>query len=393
MAPDDETPRYTSYRGGARGASDPIDARARARARGDDLNDPTLRDDVVVLPGDRDAPPTPRRAPGPPRAPQVPRRRRRGRAVVVALSALALAFALWVGYGYLRFSTSIDEANRRVDSATRTQLSSGGSILSSATTILLLGADKRPKESAGGRSDSIMLVRSDPGRNRIVLLSIPRDLRVPVPGHSDDRINSAYAIGGPALALQTVHELTQLPINHVMVVDFAGFRSLIDTLGGITVNNPEKIVSNSFDGVQWRFSKGRIQLDGRHALAYSRVRENTLNSADTDVTRGGRQQAVLAGLKARLASPSTLFDLPTVGTALGRPLTTDLSGFDLLSLGWRAARGSTLRCHFGGTITSIGGASELLSDSAGNRQVLSTFIGRSAPQRAAAGSPLAPGCG
>src|SRR5262249_33127789 len=155
-------------------------------------------------------------------------------------------------------------------------------------------------------------------------LSIPRDLRVEIPGYGTDKINAAYAAGGPPLTIRTVRQLLgpNVPINHVMVVGFAGFRDLIDSLGGVTIDNPTKIVSNSFDGHPWRFARGTLHLDGRHALAYARVRENTLDGSDSDVTRGLRQQRVLSALTSRLASVSTLFHLPSVGKAIGNPLST-----------------------------------------------------------------------
>ena len=85
-------------------------------------------------------------------------------------------------------------------------------------------------------------------------------------------------------------------MNHVVLVNFQGFEKLIDALGGVTIVNPTKIISNEFDGYRWRFGKGTLHLDGRHALAYSRVRENTLDPADNDLTRGQRQQRVLTAL-------------------------------------------------------------------------------------------------
>src|SRR5207248_6897360 len=115
-------------------------------------------------------------------------------------------------------------------------------------------------------SDSIMLLRTDPGKHRLAYLSIPRDLRVPVPGYGDEKINAATQIGGPALAIRTIRRFTGLPVNHVMIIDFHDFRKLIDSIGGIDVNVPERILSNRFDCPYdaqrcqtwkgWRFAKG-----------------------------------------------------------------------------------------------------------------------------------------
>ena len=92
-----------------------------------------------------------------------------------------------------------------------------------------------------------MLVRTDPARHRLAYLSIPRDLRVDIPGHGPNKINAAFQLGGPALAIKTVRALTGLHVNHVVIVDFADFKDLIDALGGIDVDVPKPILSNRFD--------------------------------------------------------------------------------------------------------------------------------------------------
>ena len=115
----------------------------------------------------------------------------------------------------------------------------------------------------------MMLLRTDPGRHRLIYLSIPRDLRASIPGYGDQKINAAMQIGGPKLAIRTVDQLfgSALQVNHVVVVDFGAFQKLIDAVGGIDVNVPEKILSNKFDcpfpaskcgsWQGWRFRQGR----------------------------------------------------------------------------------------------------------------------------------------
>jgi cell envelope-related function transcriptional attenuator common domain len=117
-------------------------------------------------------------------------------------------------------------------------------ILSTPTNILLLGTDHANQPGhEGQRSDSIMLIRTDPSRHRVAYLSIPRDLRVPIEGVGDTKINAAMQSGGAPLAIKTIRAYTGLPINHVITVDFSQFRDVIDALGGITVDVPERIVS------------------------------------------------------------------------------------------------------------------------------------------------------
>src|SRR5215212_7778806 len=92
-----------------------------------------------------------------------------------------------------------------------------------------------------------MLLRADPKAHRIVYLSLPRDLRAAIPGYGEAKINAAMQIGGPKLAIKTVNAFTGLTVNHVVLVDFGSFVSLIDAVGGIDVNVPRPILSNRFD--------------------------------------------------------------------------------------------------------------------------------------------------
>jgi LCP family protein required for cell wall assembly len=249
-----------------------------------------------------------------------------------------------------------------------------------------------------------MLVRTDPSKHRIAYLSIPRDLRVEIPGYGSSKINAANQYGGPALMLETVRALTGLDIDHVVVVDFDDFRELIDALGGIEVDVPAPILSKPFDCPYskercrdwegWRFGKGKQHMDGRRALAYSRIRVNLLDPSETDVQRTERQQAVADAIGTKLASPSTFLRLPFVGGSLAAPLTTDLSAWELGQLGWvrfRAGSGKSLRCRLGGDPATIGGESVILG-SEDNASVVAMFLGQSAPLPPPEGAPYAPGC-
>src|SRR5947209_13417163 len=89
-------------------------------------------------------------------------------------------------------------------------------------------------------SDSIMLLRTDPGKGRLNYLSLPRDLRVDIPGYGFSRINTAFQVGGAALAIRTVRNFTGLDVNHVVVVDFDSFKEVIDSVGGVTIDVPER---------------------------------------------------------------------------------------------------------------------------------------------------------
>jgi LCP family protein required for cell wall assembly len=236
-------------------------------------------------------------------------------------------------------------------------------------------------------------------------LSIPRDLRVDIPGHGPNKINAAFQLGGPALAMKTVRALTGLQPNHVVIVDFDDFRAVIDALGGVEIDVPKPILSNRFDCPYataarcqewqgWRFAKGKQTMDGRRALIYSRIRENRLDPAENDLTRGDRQQAVVEAMTDDLVGLGTFVRLPFIGGDLVKPLTTDLSAGQLLQLGWvrfRSNSGRALHCRLGGEPQSIGGESVLVATEE-NTAALSMFSGLSAPQPPPPGTTFGAGC-
>ena len=336
------------------------------------------------------------------------RRPRWGRRIGLAVLLLVVLSIVWVVASYLAFRTGVAEANDRLPQDVEAGLAAqDGLVLTDPTLLVLLGTDGDRSEARADarRSDSILLVRTDPARHRIAYLSIPRDLRVEIPGYGSNKINAAFQLGGPALALRTIRSLTGLQANHVALVDFDDFRSVIDALGGITVDVPEPILSNRFDCPYstdarcqqwpgWRFEAGEHELDGRRALIYSRIRENQLDPAQNDLSRGGRQQEVVEAMADEIVSARTFLRLPFIGDELVRPLTTDLSAGELLQLGWvkfRANASRALHCRLGGDLATDGGASVILGGEE-NFATIRMFQGLSAPQPPPPGQPLAAGC-
>jgi LCP family protein required for cell wall assembly len=346
-------------------------------------------------------------APSPPG--QEPRVRKRHviRWVGGFLLLAVLLFVVWAVTSFFAFRSGISQANERVPKSVLGLLTNrDGMLTSTPTTILVLGTDG---SSTGGRSDanrsdSIMLLHTDPGRDRIAYLSIPRDLRVEIPGLGTAKINAASQFGGPTLALRAVKTLTGLDINHVAFVDFDRFSELIDAVGGIDVTVAAPIRSNRFDcpydakgcaGWEgWRFEKGRQHMDGRRALVYSRIRKNALDAGETDFTRARRQQQVIEATLDKLTSIGTAVRFPFIGDEVTRPLATDLTTGETIQLGWAAFRADakrTLHCRLGGEPATVGGESVILG-SEDNVAVVSMFTGRSAPLAPARGLPYAPGC-
>ena len=336
------------------------------------------------------------------------RRRRRGRWIVLGLLLVLLLLVAWGAGSYRSVNAGVSEANDRVPAGVRRQLSkTDGLLVSAPTTILVVGTDggNRSGREAANRADSIMLLRTDPGKRRLAYLSIPRDLQVEIPEVGVARINAANQIGGPALALRTVEDLTGIDVNHVAFVDFDRFEELIDAVGGIDVNVPGRIRSNKFDcpfktqarcnaWAGWRFAKGDQHMDGRRALVYSRVRKNLLNPRETDFDRARRQQHVVQAALDGVTSVGTALKLPFVGDDLVTPLATDLGAWELMQLGWayfRADTSKALHCRLGGDPATIGGESVILGTE-DNLATVAMFTGRSAPLAPPRGLPYAPGC-
>ena len=362
---------YRVYRGGRQKGKVPLQARpTRPRAR--------LDRDGASYPG-----------PGPVK---VRRRWSKGRKIGILVALLLLLVIAWAAASYLSLQRGVKVANDRVPAGTSEVLTHQNSLLlSTPTNILILGSDHANLPGREGeRSDSIMLLRSDPSRHRIVYLSIPRDLRVPIEGVGDTKINAAMSAGGAPLAIKTVASYTGLPINHMITVDFPRFREVIDALGGITITVPERILSN-FDcplktsaecthWKGWRFAKGEQHMSGMRALIYSRVRKNLLNPADTDISRTERQQDVLQATLRKMTSASSLVKMPFIGSKLVKPLATDLSTAQFLQLGWVYKRGHALHCRLGGTPETLpDGESVIVSEGDDKERVILAVEGKTAP--------------
>ncbi len=196
-----------------------------------------------------------------------------------------------------------------------------------AMTVLLAGVDSGSRESATGsdsagmtrgRTDALLLARlSD---DHVYLVSLPRDGWVNVPGHGEQKLNSAFAVGGPPLMVRTVESLTGIRIDHVAVIDLAGFRELTDAVGGVTITVP----ADTYDpSQQVEFKAGTHRFDGATALQYVRQRHG-LPRGDLDRVR--RHQQFVLALADEIGSGSTLsnpFRALAVFDAIAKTTTVD----------------------------------------------------------------------
>jgi polyisoprenyl-teichoic acid--peptidoglycan teichoic acid transferase len=166
--------------------------------------------------------------------------------------------------------------------------------------ILIIGSDKRASEPEDpGRSDTTILLRLDPDNDAIALMSIPRDLEVEIPGVGTDKFSAAFAYGGPKLTLQVVKEITGLPINHVVNVDYLGFVRAVYAIGCVYVDIDRRYYhsneESSEEYAEINVQPGYQLMCGKRALEYVRFRHT-----DTDLVRAARQQDFLSAARQRV---------------------------------------------------------------------------------------------
>ena len=179
-----------------------------------------------------------------------------------------------------------------------------------------------------------MLLRIGGGAN--ASLSIPRDTVVDIPGHGTNKINAAYAFGGPALATQTVKEFLGIEINHVVEVSFENFPQLIDALGGVTYKGAAVLVEDQRRHAQRRHTlrlpKGETEINGKQALALARTRKNLRDPGEDDLTRAAPPAAARAAMKDKVTSFETFVRLPWVSWAAPKAVRSDMAGPTLLGV-------------------------------------------------------------
>lgn len=213
--------------------------------------------------------------------------------------------------------------------------------------VLLLGVDERPGD--GGRSDTMILLSLNPHTDSMIMMSIPRDTYVNIPGYGMDKINHAYAFGGVALSVQTVEEAFDLPVHLYARVNMEGFQQGIDAIGGVTINNTQ-----SFSQGGSTFSEGAIQLNGEQALDYIRMRKEDPRG---DMGRNDRQRAVITAAMNEAASFSSITKFGEILEILGSNVQTDfdMKQIQTLFTGYLGTRHDIQTMEISGSGSTIGG--------------------------------------
>ena len=303
--PEPGTPEYHWLYGTAGDRPADADEPTRVRPRPDAANEgPEATRVLPKVPagGGHEAPTPPTRAPrqtppppGPPPAPPAGRSRRRRPRLRRILRLLVLILVLWLVYlvavpfwAWTKVSTveAFPDVNRPDDQP--------------GTTYLLVGSDARAG-LGGARTDSIMLLHTGSGPN--LLMSIPRDSQVDVPGHGRTKINAAFAFGGPKLLIRTIEQNTGIRVDDYVEIGFGGFKDVVDAVGGITI-------CPTFDmddpDANLHIKKGCQRADGQTALGYARSRHTDPQYGD--ITRAQHQREVIAAIGHEALSPWTVLN-------------------------------------------------------------------------------------
>ena len=201
------------------------------------------------------------------------------------------------------------------------------SFLSGKKNIVVMGCDIRKDDV--GRSDTLFVVMLDKSNKNAALLSVPRDTRVKVKGHGWDKINSAFAYGGHKLTQETVQEFLGIKLHNYVVVDFQGFKDLVDVIGGVDIDVEKRMYYyDPYANFEIDLRPGKQHMDGKTAMQYVRYRDE-----EGDIGRIRRQQKFIMALYQQIASKNIIAKMPGVSKQIMSMVKTDLSLKEMVELG------------------------------------------------------------
>lgn len=259
----------------------------------------------------------------------------------LAVLVLVILVGAFVGTRIFNFlgNISVDRVDTAGNKITGSSVTGKGRV-----NIVLLGLDRRQNDSEGTRSDSMLIVSIDQDNQTANMLSIPRDLWVKIPGYGNRKINAAYFLGdqsqpgrgGPPLVKDTLRENFGVRVDYFVEIDFNGFRQIIDSLGGITIDVKKPLVDNEYPTEDFGYKRihipaGLQRMNGDTALEYARSRH-----ADSDFGRNQRQQEVLLAVREQGINLGLLTNIQLQNALIGT-VKTDLTPGDILGLGRIAA--------------------------------------------------------
>lgn len=241
----------------------------------------------------------------------------------IVLIVLLIGIGVYAYSVYNSLTTAVETMHHPVDRKSEKRTEELSLQDKQPFSVLLLGVDER--EGDRGRSDTMIVLSVNPKLNSVKMLSIPRDTRVEIIGKgTQDKINHAYAFGSEEMAMNTVENFLDIPIDYFVKVNMEGFKDIVDAVGGITVDND---LDFSYGG--YHFAKGQVTLDGKKALAYTRMRKEDPRG---DFGRQIRQRQIIQGVIKEGASLSSLTNYGDIFTALGNNVKTNLTFDQMVSI-------------------------------------------------------------
>ncbi|MGL9941390.1 MULTISPECIES: LCP family glycopolymer transferase [Enterococcus] len=263
----------------------------------------------------------------------------------IIFGIILVLFLAVVGMGaklYWDVSKSMDKTYETVERSKKSQVNLNNK---EPFSVLLLGIDTGDDGRVEqGRSDTTIVATVNPRDKQTTLVSLARDTYVDIPGQGkQDKLNHAYAFGGASLAMDTVENYLNIPINHYVSINMAGLKELVNAVGGIEVNNNLTFSQDGYD-----FTIGKISLDGEQALSYSRMRYEDSNG---DYGRQERQRKVIEGIVQKVLSLNSVSNYQEILTAVSDNMKTDLSFDDMkkIALDYRSAFGKVKQDQLQGT--------------------------------------------
>jgi LCP family protein required for cell wall assembly len=246
---------------------------------------------------------------------------------VLAVLVTALAGAAFYAYLNLFDTTAGTAAGPAASGGQKAEAAPGKRV-----NILVLGIDYGDNEAPGSpkRSDTMIVASVDPGTGTVSMLSIPRDTRVTIPGRAGyDKIAHAYAYGGPQLSARTVEAFLGIPINYYVTMDWQGFISVVDILGGVDLYVEQNMnYDDPYGGLSIHLKKGYQHLDGEKAGQYVRFRHDELG----DIGRVQRQQRFLKAMSDEMLQVGTLVKLPALTATIRQYVASDMPPLVMLRL-------------------------------------------------------------
>ncbi|SFP75185.1 LCP family protein [Salibacterium halotolerans] len=210
---------------------------------------------------------------------------------ITVLLTMLTAGAGWSYYLYQKAGDHVQEMNDNYEKDVGTSIQSSGP-LRGTVSFLILGIGDRPGKK--GLADTVMAASINPNEESVLLFNIPRDTKVNIPGHGRDKINHAYAYGGAGLVKQTAENKLDHSFDFVVEADMQGFSEIVDQLGGVEVENDFAFSQDNVDHSKtFHFKKGKVDLNGKEALEYVRMRKSDPRG---DLGRNERQRDVLTAL-------------------------------------------------------------------------------------------------